>query len=123
VEKRAARRVLPGTGGDRTRADRYFLPARRFPWWSRCVVRYSPEKLRKKLEMLRAEDGRPRKYNLDPRKVSLFFEEREVLEMRRAARRLERSVSQIAQIAWRIAREEMRKWPAPGRIGDEVGGR
>jgi len=48
----------------------------------------------------------------DKRKQSLYFPEDMLSEIKREALRQDRSLSWIVQQAWRIAREEIRKFPS-----------
>ena len=48
----------------------------------------------------------------DKRKQSLYFPEDMLAEIKREALRQDRSLSWIVQQAWRIAREEIRKFPS-----------
>jgi uncharacterized small protein (TIGR04563 family) len=48
----------------------------------------------------------------DKRKQSLYFPEEMLVEIKREAIRLDRSLSWIVQHAWRLAREEIRKLPS-----------
>jgi len=47
----------------------------------------------------------------DKRKQSLYFPEEMLMEIRTEADRQDRSLSWIVQKAWKIAREEMRRFP------------
>ena len=49
----------------------------------------------------------------DKRKLSLYFPETMLEEMRREADRQERSLSWIMQRAWQRAREQMGRFPSP----------
>jgi uncharacterized small protein (TIGR04563 family) len=77
------------------------------------MPRYPPEKLRERLKKLHEPGDKPVRGRDDPRKVSVILSQAIFAEMRREAKRLERPLSQIAQIAWRIARAVMAKWPTP----------
>ncbi len=57
-----------------------------------------------------AEDKKPPQ--TDKRKQSLYFPEDMLAEIKREALRQDRSLSWIVQQAWRIAREEIRKFPS-----------
>lgn len=48
----------------------------------------------------------------DKRKQSLYFPEEMLAEIKREALRQDRSLSWIVQQAWRIAREEIKKFPS-----------
>lgn len=48
----------------------------------------------------------------DKRKQSLYFPEDMLAEIKREALRQDRSLSWIVQQAWRLAREEIRKFPS-----------
>ena len=48
----------------------------------------------------------------DKRKQSLYFPEEMLQEISREANRQDRSLSWIVQKAWKIAREEISKYPA-----------
>jgi uncharacterized small protein (TIGR04563 family) len=48
----------------------------------------------------------------DKRKQSLYFPEDMLAEIKREALRQDRSLSWIVQQAWRISREEIRKFPS-----------
>ena len=54
----------------------------------------------------------------DKRKQSLYFPEDMLHEIEREALRLDRSKSWIIQQAWRLARNEIKKFPSINR-GDE----
>lgn len=49
----------------------------------------------------------------DQRKQSLYFPTELLQEIRAEAERLERPISWIVQTAWKIARAEIRRYPAP----------
>ena len=55
-----------------------------------------------------ADDGR----QADKRKQSLYFPEEMLAEIKREALRQDRSLSWIVQQAWRIARDEIKKFPS-----------
>jgi uncharacterized small protein (TIGR04563 family) len=55
----------------------------------------------------------------DKRKQSLYFPEEMLQEISREANRQDRSLSWIVQKAWKIAREEIRKYPAVNDVYDE----
>jgi uncharacterized small protein (TIGR04563 family) len=60
----------------------------------------------------------------EKQKQSLYFSEDTLLEIMREANRLDRSLSWTVQQAWRVAREEIRKFPGVGyRQPEERGGR
>ncbi|RME22935.1 MAG: TIGR04563 family protein [Deltaproteobacteria bacterium] len=48
----------------------------------------------------------------DKRKQSLYFPEEMLAEIKREALRQDRSLSWIVQQAWRIARDEIKKFPS-----------
>ncbi len=48
----------------------------------------------------------------DKRKQSLYFPEEMLIEISREANRQDRSLSWIVQKAWKIARDEISKYPA-----------
>jgi uncharacterized small protein (TIGR04563 family) len=54
----------------------------------------------------------------DKQKQSLYFPEDTLREIMREATRLDRSLSWTVQQAWRLAREEIRRFPAVDRHGD-----
>jgi uncharacterized small protein (TIGR04563 family) len=54
--------------------------------------------------------------NTDSRKQSLYFPEAMLDEIQREAGRQDRSLSWIVQQAWRMARVDIRKIPAPSEI-------
>lgn len=54
----------------------------------------------------------------DKQKQSLYFPEDTLREIVREALRLDRSLSWTVQQAWRLAREEIRKFPSVDRHGD-----
>jgi uncharacterized small protein (TIGR04563 family) len=56
----------------------------------------------------------------DKRKQSLYFPEDMLADIKREALRQDRSLSWIVQQAWRIAREEIRKFPSINLDTDEV---
>jgi uncharacterized small protein (TIGR04563 family) len=55
----------------------------------------------------------------DKRKQSLYFPEEMLNEISREANRQDRSLSWIVQKAWKIAREEISKYPAVNDSFDE----
>ena len=55
----------------------------------------------------------------DKRKQSLYFPEDMLAEIKREALRQDRSLSWIVQQAWRIAREEIRKFPSINTGADD----
>ncbi|RLB53997.1 MAG: hypothetical protein DRI34_12650 [Deltaproteobacteria bacterium] len=55
----------------------------------------------------KADDRQP-----DKRKQSLYFPEEMLSEIKREALRQDRSLSWIVQQAWRIARDEIKKFPS-----------
>ncbi len=55
----------------------------------------------------------------DKRKQSLYFPEEMLTEIKREAVRQDRSLSWIVQQAWRIAREEIRKFPSINLESDD----
>lgn len=50
----------------------------------------------------------------DPRKASVYLPEAIVTEIHAEAKRQDRTFSWLVQRAWKKAREEIRKTPAPG---------
>lgn len=56
----------------------------------------------------------------DKQKQSLYFPEETLLEIMRQANRLDRSLSWTVQQAWRLAREEIRRFPAINLRSDPV---
>lgn len=50
----------------------------------------------------------------DPRKVSMYLPDALAAEIRAEAKRQDRKISWLLQKAWKMAREEIRKMPAPG---------
>ena len=54
----------------------------------------------------------------DKRKQSLYFPEEMLSEIKREALRQDRSLSWIVQQAWRIAREDIRKFPSINTVDD-----
>ncbi len=54
----------------------------------------------------------------DKRKQSLYFPEEMLKEIQHEANRQDRSLSWIVQQAWRIAREEIKRFPS---VNDVVG--
>ena len=64
----------------------------------------------------------------DKRKQSLYFPQEMLGEIQAEAARQDRSLSWIVQKAWKIAREELRKFPAVNELhsdddSDDVRGR
>jgi uncharacterized small protein (TIGR04563 family) len=59
----------------------------------------------------------------DKRKQSVYFSTEILQEIAEAANRLDRSMSWIVQKAWRLARAEIARFPAPQRLepGPEAG--
>lgn len=55
----------------------------------------------------------------DKRKQSLYFPEEMLNEISREANRQDRSLSWIVQKAWKIARDEISKYPAVNDSFDE----
>ena len=55
----------------------------------------------------------------DKRKQSLYFPEEMLREIRREAARQDRSLSWIVQKAWKVARQEMTKFPSVNEIPDD----
>ncbi|HOX43139.1 MAG TPA: TIGR04563 family protein [Myxococcota bacterium] len=55
----------------------------------------------------------------DKRKQSLYFPEDMLAEIKREALRQDRSLSWIVQQAWRIAREDIKKFPSINTVGDD----
>jgi uncharacterized small protein (TIGR04563 family) len=51
--------------------------------------------------------------NTDKQKQSLYFPDDMLREIMREATRLDRSLSWTVQQAWRVARQELRKFPSP----------
>lgn len=56
----------------------------------------------------------------DKQKQSLYFPEDTLSEIMKEAIRLDRSLSWTVQQAWRLAREEIRRFPAVNLRGDAV---
>lgn len=54
----------------------------------------------------------------DKRKQSLYFPEEMLREIQAEANRQDRSLSWIVQQAWRVAREEIKKFPS---VNDMIG--
>ncbi len=54
----------------------------------------------------------------DKLKQSLYFPEETLREIMREATRLDRSLSWTVQQAWRLGREEVRKFPSADRCGE-----
>src|SRR5512139_537360 len=54
----------------------------------------------------------------EKQKQSLYFPEETLREIMKEAVRLDRSLSWTVQQAWRLAREEVRKFPAMGARGE-----
>ncbi len=52
------------------------------------------------------------KKSTDKRKQSLYFPESMLLEIQEEAARQDRSLSWIVQKAWKIARQEIKKYPS-----------
>lgn len=48
----------------------------------------------------------------DPRKVSVYLEAGIIAEIEECAKRQCRSVSNVVRIAWKLARERIRQFPA-----------
>ena len=60
--------------------------------------------------------------SVSKQKQSLYFPDEMLREIIREAMRLDRSLSWTVQQAWRVAREELGKYPSPGdRSGPERG--
>ncbi len=57
----------------------------------------------------------------DKRKQSLYFPEAMLSEIASEAARQDRSLSWIVQKAWRIARNDIRKFPSVNEEGPETG--
>ena len=55
----------------------------------------------------------------DKRKQSLYFPEEMLTEIKKEAMRQDRSLSWIVQQAWRISREEIRKFPSVNLDSDD----
>jgi uncharacterized small protein (TIGR04563 family) len=55
----------------------------------------------------------------DKRKQSLYFPEDMLEEIQKEAMRQDRSLSWIVQKAWKIAREQIRKFPSVNDVTDE----
>jgi uncharacterized small protein (TIGR04563 family) len=55
----------------------------------------------------------------DKRKQSLYFPEEMLTEIKKEAVRQDRSLSWIVQQAWRISREEIRKFPSINLESDD----
>jgi uncharacterized small protein (TIGR04563 family) len=53
----------------------------------------------------------------DKRKQSLYFPEEMLKEIKHEANRQDRSLSWIVQKAWKIARDEVRKYPSVNDLG------
>ncbi len=58
----------------------------------------------------------------DKQKQSLYFPEDMLGEIMREANRLDRSLSWMVQHAWRIARDEVRRFPSVDRFRAGAGG-
>jgi uncharacterized small protein (TIGR04563 family) len=56
----------------------------------------------------------------DKQKQSLYFPDDMLREIMREAIRLDRSLSWTVQQAWRVAREEVRKFPSVGPLGGPI---
>lgn len=56
----------------------------------------------------------------DKRKQSLYFPEDMLEEIQREAMRQDRSLSWIVQKAWKIARDQIRKFPSVNDITDDA---
>jgi uncharacterized small protein (TIGR04563 family) len=54
----------------------------------------------------------------DKQKQSLYFPDDMLREIMREANRLDRSLSWTVQQAWRLAREEVRRFPSVGPVGE-----
>jgi uncharacterized small protein (TIGR04563 family) len=54
---------------------------------------------------------------MEKQKQSLYFPEQTLREITKEANRLDRSLSWTVQQAWRLAREEIRKFPQSGSVG------
>ena len=58
----------------------------------------------------------------DKRKQSLYFPEEMLREIQAEANRQDRSLSWIVQQAWRVAREEIKRFPSVNdMLGEEAG--
>ena len=55
----------------------------------------------------------------DKRKQSLYFPEEMLADIKKEALRQDRSLSWIVQQAWRIARDEIKKFPSINLEGDD----
>ena len=55
----------------------------------------------------------------DKRKQSLYFPEEMLKEIQLEANRQDRSLSWIVQQAWRIAREEIKRFPSVNDVGGD----
>jgi uncharacterized small protein (TIGR04563 family) len=66
------------------------------------------------------EAGKSADKTADKRKQSLYFPEDMLADIKREALRQDRSLSWIVQQAWRIAREEIKKFPSINLDTDEV---
>jgi uncharacterized small protein (TIGR04563 family) len=58
----------------------------------------------------------------DKRKQSLYFPEEMLKEITREANRQDRSLSWIVQKAWKISRDEIKKYPSVNEIDEESTG-
>ncbi len=56
----------------------------------------------------------------DKRKQSLYFPEEMLTDIKREALRQDRSLSWIVQQAWRLARDDIKKFPSINLDSDEV---
>jgi uncharacterized small protein (TIGR04563 family) len=54
---------------------------------------------------------------MEKQKQSLYFPEDTLREISKEANRLDRSLSWTVQQAWRLAREEIKKFPHSGSVG------
>ena len=64
--------------------------------------------------------GKNSEKTADKRKQSLYFPEDMLSDIKREALRQDRSLSWIVQQAWRIARDEIKKFPSINLDTDEV---
>ncbi|MEW5848354.1 MAG: TIGR04563 family protein [Myxococcota bacterium] len=56
----------------------------------------------------------------DKRKQSLYFPEEMLKDIQHQAHRLDRSMSWVVQKAWRIARQEIAKYPSVNDLADDA---
>jgi len=48
----------------------------------------------------------------DSRKQSLYFDEKMISEMKQAAAKLDRSLSWVVQMSWKLSRDQIAKMPS-----------